>query len=671
MQGTAGRMWRRWVPLGAVIGLAAALRFYALGQLPPGLYHDEAYNGLDALWVLAGARPVFFKANNGREPLFIYLVAASVAVLGRSPLAVRLVSAILGTLTVPATYLMTRALSTRRVALLAAAVTAVAVWPLGLSRVGFRTVAMPLFIALALWQLWSGCRTRRARSFAWGGLFYGLTFYTYLAARFTPVALLACGATVVAGASSDRKLLPRRGLLIFVGIALLVAAPLMGYTLTHWDTVAARSYQVSVLNPDINEGHLASILVRHVGRTLLMFTARGDFIPRHNVPHRPVFDPLMGLAFLLGLAVALRHWREPENAFVFVWTAVMLLPTVLAEDAPHFLRAVGVLPVLFVLPALGLDAVWRFVAHRSSATLATTAVLLALTVSLGATVRDYFFRYAPSQAAYYNFEAGATELATEVNRFLGQGWTGTGPSRLGAYPAPGPQGAGRRVYLARRFWEGWASLRFLIPPSPELILVPDQGDPEPLEGDDLLLILWPYEDNATVLRRLPPEVTVQAREGAWERGDLDPKARLLYVTVRATKGIAPPGNVSAAFEEGIRLAGYRLDALPGNELRIGLYWQSTSWPSEDYTVFVHVLGPEGLVAQDDARPVQGYYPTSLWRAGDTVLDEHVVSLGEPFDPARHRIVVGLYQLETLERLKVLDDAGHVIGDSVHLTWGLP
>jgi len=49
----------KWVPLLAVIAVAAALRFWALGYIPPGLYHDEAFNGLDALGVLEGERPVF------------------------------------------------------------------------------------------------------------------------------------------------------------------------------------------------------------------------------------------------------------------------------------------------------------------------------------------------------------------------------------------------------------------------------------------------------------------------------------------------------------------------------------------------------------------------------------------------------------------------------------
>ena len=54
-----------------VVGLAAGLRLYHLGEWPPGPYRDEAYNGLDALGVLRGELALFFPANNGREPLAV------------------------------------------------------------------------------------------------------------------------------------------------------------------------------------------------------------------------------------------------------------------------------------------------------------------------------------------------------------------------------------------------------------------------------------------------------------------------------------------------------------------------------------------------------------------------------------------------------------------------
>ncbi|MGB1253205.1 MAG: hypothetical protein ACPG8W_21510, partial [Candidatus Promineifilaceae bacterium] len=59
-------------------GIAAAFRFWGLGTLPPGLYSDEAFNGLDALSILNGQHALFFEANNGREPFYIYLTSFAV-----------------------------------------------------------------------------------------------------------------------------------------------------------------------------------------------------------------------------------------------------------------------------------------------------------------------------------------------------------------------------------------------------------------------------------------------------------------------------------------------------------------------------------------------------------------------------------------------------------------
>lgn len=80
------------IALCGITVLAAVLRLVAIDHLPPGLYHDEAFNGLDTLSVLRGQTPIFFPANNGREPLFIYLLAIAVAVLGRTPGALRRLS---------------------------------------------------------------------------------------------------------------------------------------------------------------------------------------------------------------------------------------------------------------------------------------------------------------------------------------------------------------------------------------------------------------------------------------------------------------------------------------------------------------------------------------------------------------------------------------------------
>jgi len=291
-----------WTGLLLAVALGAALRLVALDRLPPGLYHDEAFNGLDALRVLEGDRPIYFPANNGREPLYIYLVAGAIAWLGRTPGAVRLPAAIAGTLTIAAAYGLARALYNRRVAFFTAMITATTLWPVALSRQGFRAALLPLLIALCLWQAARAWRGQHLRDWALAGGLYGLSFYTYLAARLTPLVLLLFG-LYLAWAGRLRRLWP--GALVAGLTATLVALPLALYALNHADIFFTRTMQVSLFNPAIHGGDLPGALMRQVGRALGMFTLHGADEVRHNVPGRPVFDPAMSLAFLLGVWLAL------------------------------------------------------------------------------------------------------------------------------------------------------------------------------------------------------------------------------------------------------------------------------------------------------------------------------------------------------------------------------
>ncbi|MDX9954730.1 MAG: glycosyltransferase family 39 protein, partial [Anaerolineae bacterium] len=284
--------------------LGAGLRLAAWGNVPPGLYHDEAFNGLDALNVLRGNFPLYFAANNGREPLFLYLIAASVGVLGRSPLAVRLSSFFVGFLTLAATYDLARVLFNRRVGRWALAVLAVTFWHVHLSRMGFRAVLLPLFTALFLAQVVRGVKTGRLRHWIAAGALYGGMWYTYMAARFTPVAL---GAVLLYILLTRRRtaLAYSRGVLVFCAAALLVLLPLGVYTLQNPEIVLARTGQVTIFSPEIHQGDFWGTLARHTWNTVAMFFIQGDRIWRHNLAWRPVWDPALGLACVIGIGVAL------------------------------------------------------------------------------------------------------------------------------------------------------------------------------------------------------------------------------------------------------------------------------------------------------------------------------------------------------------------------------
>jgi len=109
-----------WALLVLALIVAFILRFYRLGEFPPGLYRDEAINGLDALKVLQGEHAFFFTANNGREPLYIYLTAGAISLFGQTAFAVRLAAAVIGALTTLPVFLLGKSWFGWRVGVLAA-----------------------------------------------------------------------------------------------------------------------------------------------------------------------------------------------------------------------------------------------------------------------------------------------------------------------------------------------------------------------------------------------------------------------------------------------------------------------------------------------------------------------------------------------------------------------
>ena len=118
-----------------------------------------------------------------------------------------------------------------------------------------------------------------------------------------------------------------------------------------------------------------------------------------------------------------------------------------------------------------------------------------------------------------------------------------------------------------------------------------------------------------------------------------------------TSAWEPTCTTTATFADNIRLVGYDLEIATDNRLSVILYWQATGNIPRDYTVFVHLLSPEGkLVAQHDSPPL---LPTSLWVPGIQVTDAHTLALPVDLPPGEYQIRVGLYHWPDMERVPIL------------------
>ncbi|GAP63615.1 hypothetical protein ARMA_2038 [Ardenticatena maritima] len=106
--------------------------------------------------------------------------------------------------------------------------------------------------------------------------------------------------------------------------------------------------------------------------------------------------------------------------------------------------------------------------------------------------------------------------------------------------------------------------------------------------------------------------------------------------------------------------------MPGETLNAMLAWTALGKVWDEYNVFFHLEAPDGsLLAQDDAPPVDGVMPTWLFHIGEQpeYPDEHTLAIPADAPTGRYRLQTGLYLLDTLERLPILNAEGEPVGDA--------
>ncbi|MHB0878038.1 MAG: glycosyltransferase family 39 protein [Anaerolineae bacterium] len=89
----------------------------------------------------------------------------------------------------------------------------------------------------------------------------------------------------------------------------------------------------------------------------------------------------------------------------------------------------------------------------------------------------------------------------------------------------------------------------------------------------------------------------------------------------------------------------------GHSVRLALYWRAQAPVDADYSLFVHVYGPDmRLWAQHDGPPLGPDYPTGQWQAGETLVGRYTLDLPSEVPPGTYRLAAGLYSWQTGERL---------------------
>ncbi len=233
--------------LAGILLVASLARTVDLSVHPYPWSGDEASVGLEARRILAGGVTNFFDTGWSGQPNWSFVpTAISFLLFGSNIIGIRMVSAVAGILAVLFVYLLGREMFNGKVGLLAAAF--LALYPINVhfSRVGVNNINDSFLVVFVLWSVFRAARRQRSFDYVVAGVATGLTIYTYVGSRL--VLLMAIG-TLVYMAIAKRGFLRSqyKGLLAYLGAAVLTAAPMALFFYQHPDIFITRIGQEGIL----------------------------------------------------------------------------------------------------------------------------------------------------------------------------------------------------------------------------------------------------------------------------------------------------------------------------------------------------------------------------------------------------------------------------------------
>ncbi|MDT8305427.1 MAG: hypothetical protein RRC07_05780, partial [Anaerolineae bacterium] len=460
------------------------------------------------------------------------------------------------------------------------------------------------------------------------------TLYNYLAARvwwlLFPAFLLYLAATH--RATFRRLWRPVLGGLL---LAALLVVPMFVYLQLHPEAQTRLQMLDSTLGRALR-GELAPLL-RNVSSGLLAFVwpGAGDQFLAYNIPGRPVLNGASAVFFVTGIVVALRRWRQPAYAFLLLWFAIGIVPSLLTGATANTTRNAGAMPATYLLAAAGFVAIAQLARQRrpALAPLYTGLAVLWLLLSAGLTADAYFRRWGQSpdvRAAYQHTLVAQLAYLKSAPQ----------PAVISSvYPgAAHDPGIGLVLAGEQPQWR-WVDARTALAfphGEPALLVAPSSTPLHPV------FTTWSE-----------PLETIELRPD-----DLDPSFTAYHMVPPAW-----PGGANAQFgteRPALALldAGWRdTGTQPGAVAEIVLVWQvlhpagvgpqQPGIDATDVVFFTHVMAPDGtILAQQDAIAA----PSWDWEAGDIVVQIHQIPVAAGSAPGEYETRVGLYDRQSQGRL---------------------
>ena len=427
-----------------VLILAGILRFYKLGQIPPGLSWDEAAQGYNAFALAdTGADefgrvwPLDYLESFGDfKPVFYtYSAIIPVKIWGLNEFSTRFPSALFGTLTVLLSYLLVIELFTQDrnkkiIALLTSFFLAISPWHLQMSRVAFEANLGLFLVVLGMYFLLRGLNGAK-----WGiilsTLAFAATFYTFNSTRaFIPLLFLAIFLLYIKKWKKNWK-----SLLLAAPLFIIFLIPILPHLISPQAGLRFREVNIfSDLKPiELSNARIA--VDNNVWWSRILHNRRWMFtleFLRHYVDNlNPRFLFLYGDSnpkfsiqdigqlylidlpfFIAGILFLLKKYPQ-QAKLIFSWLVLGIVPAAIARETPHALRILQTLPTWQIILSIGWLEFWQWSKNQKIKKGGVVLAGIFLLINLFWYLHHYYIHYPKEFASEWQY--GYKEAISYIN----------------------------------------------------------------------------------------------------------------------------------------------------------------------------------------------------------------------------------------------------------------
>ncbi|GIW61538.1 MAG: hypothetical protein KatS3mg089_0390 [Patescibacteria group bacterium] len=415
----------------ALIGIIS--RFYDLGDVPPSLNWDEVSIGYNAYSVLKTGRdeygellPLSFRSfGDYKQPLYVYFAIPSIFLFDLTPFAVRLPSALFGSLSIVFVFFLVYELfftSAKKttIASLTALLYSISPWSIQFSRFASEAnVALSLTLG-GVWLVLRGTRIKSKFMILISLLFFILSMYTYHSHKiFTPFILLSILWLRKDYFLSNKRFLGILIALFFLGnIFWLVDAN----TTQRGRSVLLTSEQTQLLEQPIKyliedkkNGDILGVLL-HNRRIIYLKTYLKNYLShfdpnfllmmgdnaRHHAPDMGVVY-LVSLPFIIFGFLSLWKRYKKEAVFLSLWLLGAPAVSALAINAPSAIRSMMFLPLWQIFAAFGIISFLSLIKHQTFKYIGIFLIILFYFLNIFYYFHQYFVHTNREYARYWQY----------------------------------------------------------------------------------------------------------------------------------------------------------------------------------------------------------------------------------------------------------------------------